>query len=397
LTPGAGLGTPLDMTTGPSTARDGLRRPLRLLQVTEDLGFGGLERVVATLCRSIDPQLVECGVVCLRDGGIFADQLRTEGFTVLQLEYRRGKPDYFNFLQLSRLVRSRRVDVLHTHNTNAFIAGGLVRLLNPSVRLVHTDHARPYPDKWRYIMAERALSRLASRVVGVSADTTEDLRRHVGVPPRRLQTINNGIVPEGAPPPSAVSRAREEMRLPAGVPVIGLGARLIEQKNIELLLDAFAILVRTDPLTHLVICGDGPLRAALESRAIELGVAERTRFPGFRSDMPAVMHLFDVYTLTSHWEGLPMAILEAMAAGIPIVATDVGGVSSAVMHGETGTLVPAGDAEGFAAACRALLSDRTVRESYAARSREVFAQRFSARAMAAQYERLYMGSAATVS
>ncbi|MGI9628607.1 MAG: glycosyltransferase, partial [Longimicrobiales bacterium] len=165
----------------------------RVLQVTEDLGVGGLERVIATLCRNLDPRRFDPAVVCLRDGGEFADELELEGVPIFQLPYDPSRADYFAFRQVARILRRHHVDVVHTHNTGAFVAGGVGALLARTPTLIHTDHARDFPDKLRYVVAENLLSRLAHRVVGVSEHTTENLVRYERLPRKKLVTIHNGI------------------------------------------------------------------------------------------------------------------------------------------------------------------------------------------------------------
>jgi glycosyltransferase involved in cell wall biosynthesis len=359
---------------------------LRVLIVSLDMTIGGLERVVATLCRHLDRTRFDPAVCVLRDPGPFSDELEAEGFPVFHLPRDPDQPAYFQFWDLAKLLRRHRVDVLHTHNTAPLLVGGLARLLAWTPTLIHTDHARDFPDKTKYMIAEHVLSWVATRMVGVSAHTTQNLRRYEKIARHKLLTIWNGIDPllgTGGTPADAL---RAELGIPAHHAVIGLASRHEDQKNLAMLVEAFARVHAAVPDVTLVLCGDGDCRPDLEAQAERLGVADRVCFPGMRNDAVDIVRLFDLYTMTSHWEGLPMAILESMALGIPVVSTAVGGVPDAVREGETGALVEPGDVEGFAARVIELLCDDARRQTLGAGAKRVFEAEFSAGAMARRYE-----------
>ncbi|MBD0320264.1 MAG: glycosyltransferase [Gemmatimonadetes bacterium] len=364
-------------------------KKLRVMHVTEDLGVGGLERVVATLCDTVDPDRFESSVLCLRELGAFADDLRARGFPVFLLDQTPGRTNYLSFMKVARLLREQRVDVVHSHNTHAFIDGGLGAALSGVKTIVHTDHARSFPDKRRYMVAEHVLSHLVYKIVGVSEHTSANLIRHERISPRKLTTIPNGI--DGSRYAAAVDlpAKRRELGITREGPVIGLGARLMEQKGVEYLLRALPAIVSRFPGLTLVVAGEGPLEAPLKQLASELGMDGHVRFVGVRLDLAELLHLFDLFVLPSIWEGLPMVLLEALAAGCPVVATDVGGVGTAIEDGVNGSLVPPRDPDALAAAVSALLADPALRDRYREAGRAVFRERFSAQAMARRYEALY--------
>lgn len=368
-------------------------KKLRVMHVAEDLGVGGLERVVATLCRAVDPSRFESAVLCLREMGPFADELREQGFSVSLLPNTSGRTDYLSFLKVARFLREREVDVVHSHNTHAFIDGGLGAALSGVRTVVHTDHARSFPDKRRYMVAEHLLSHLAYRVVGVSSHTSENLVRYERISPRKLTVIPNGIDGSHADRPVDVAAKRRDLGIAASGPVIGVGARLMEQKGIEFLLRAMPALLARFPDLTLVVAGEGPLAESLKGLAADLGVADHVRFAGVRLDLAELLHVFDVFVLPSVWEGLPMVILEALAAGCPVVASDVGGVGTAVEDGVNGALVPPRDPNALAAAVARLLTSPALRARFGEAGRRVFRERFSASAMARRYEALYLRQA----
>ncbi len=361
----------------------------RLLLVSQHMGIGGLERVVATIARNVDTEAFSPHVVCLRYKGAFGEALEREGVSVEVLP-QDGKTDYFAFRHLADVIRRESVDVIHTHNTDAFITGGLGRILarRPTVH-IHTDHARPFPDRFRYHVAEHVLARLAYRVVGVSDHTTDNLARYEWIPRRKLVTIPNGIDPSPFDAPSSRAELCARLGVPPDVPLVGLGVRITDQKGIDVLLHAMPLVLQQVPETRVVVVGDGPDREALEHLSASLGLTESVHFLGARTDFVELVPALDVYALPSRWEGLPMVILEAMAARLAIVATDVGGVPNAVRHESTGLLVPSEDAESLASALVRALRDPELRQRLGAEARRVFDEEYSAEVMTRRYEALY--------
>ena len=376
------------MLRGPSAAARQENKRLRLVQLTHDLTLGGLEQVVMTLARTIDRRRFDVSVLCLWELGAFGEQLIAQGIPVDVLHVRRERTA---FRKVARYLRQRRVDVLHTHNTPSFLHGSLGAFLARTPTVVHTDHARDFPDRMRYMVAEHIASHLVYRVVGVSEHTTNNLHRYEKIPRRKLLTIQNGIDGSRFRAPVDVAAKRRELDLPADGFVIGLASRLTPQKDVPNLLRAMCIVVQEIPNVTLLVVGegDGSERDELRTTANELGLGDRVRFLGMRFDIPELLATFDVYASSSVWEGLPMVILEAMAAGCPIVATAVGGLPTAITHNVNGSLVPPRDHEALAAALIELLRDGERRARYARAGRQVFATRYSAEIMARQYEALY--------
>jgi glycosyltransferase involved in cell wall biosynthesis len=363
-------------------------RQIRVMQITHDLAIGGLQRVVATLCHTIDPSLFQVSVLCLRGLGPFANDIAQRGTKVQIVRQTKGS-DYLCFLKVAQALRAAEIEVIHTHNTQPFLDGTMAALLSRVRTIVHTDHAREFPDKWRYMKAERILSHFAYRVVGVSEHTSANLHRYEKIPRTKIETIPNGIDP--SPFEGSIDRAAKlrELGIPEGVSVIGIAARLTPQKGITYLLKALPEIIRRFPKTVLVIAGEGPLELELRAEAERLAIAPNVLFVGRRLDMPHLLRSFDLYVMPSLWEGLPMVLLEAMAAGCPIVATDVGGVATAVEHGVNGILVPPRDPRSLASAIVRLLEDPLRREHFAREGKRMFHSRFTADIMTRRYEQLY--------
>lgn len=386
----ATLAEPVTQTAAPQSAPGADSRPrrVRVMQVTQDLGVGGLERVISLLCRRLDPERFEPSVLCLRGGGPFADELVQEGIPVHILPWSRERLDYLAFRKVAAILRAERIDVIHTHNTGPFFHGALGAALAGVRTHVHTDHARPFPDRLRWMIAENLLSHLAWKVVGVSEHTTDNLARFERISRRKLVTIPNGIELQPA------RRGREEMRrllgIPSDAPVIGTAGRVIEQKGLEFLVKAAAMLRPRYPDLRVLVVGDGPEREELEELSRAAGVSDRVHFLGIRMDIPDLLGTFDIYALPSRWEGLPMAVLEAMAAGLPVVASEVGGVPTAIRDGEEGLLVPAEDTAALARALERLLADTSLRRQMGEAARRRYASDFTLDAMTRRYEALYL-------
>ncbi len=363
---------------------------LRVLQVTHDLGIGGLPRVVVTLARTLDRGRFDVSVLCMNETGPLADELARAGIPVLRVPSPR-QPDRLAALRVARLLRREKVDVLHTHNTQPFLEAGLAGWLTRVPRHIHTDHGRAFPDRRRYMWAERFMSRFTDRIVGVSKETSEQLVRWERIDPARVVTIENGI--DGTPFAEAPGRAatRASLGIADDAPLIGTVARLQPEKGVDVLIDAVPEIARERPGAVCLVIGYGDEEARLRARAEAREAAGRVRFLGARRDVPALLKALDCYALPSRREGLPMAVLEAMAAGCPIVATRVGGVPSALVDGKSATLVPPEDPRALARAVVELLADPGRARRYAEEAGRTFAERFSAAAMTRRYEALYLG------
>jgi glycosyltransferase involved in cell wall biosynthesis len=367
-------------------------RRVRLMQITHDLAIGGLQQVVVNLCRTINRDVFDISVLCLRDLGCFVPDVAALGIPVHFLPQKnRGKTDYLSFIKVGRILEEQKIDVIHTHNTQPFVDGTIGALMSGVRTIVHTDHARDFPDKRRYMFAEWVASHFVYKVVGVSDHTSKNLIKYEKISPKKVLTIQNGI--DGSRFDIQIDKAKKRCEIgisSSNGPVIGVGVRLTEQKGITYLLRAMPDIVKQFPEVSLVIAGEGPLEAALKQEAHNLGLDRNVLFIGTRLDVPELLKLFDLYVLPSLWEGMPLVLLEAMAAGCPIVATDVGGTSSVVRPDVNGSLVKSKDPSSLAREIIRLLSDIDLRANYALNGLATFQERFSALGMTRQYERLYL-------
>jgi glycosyltransferase involved in cell wall biosynthesis len=254
--------------------------------------------------------------------------------------------------------------------------------------LINTDHCKQYPIELRWQVLEKGCSLVADSIVAVSEHTRDELIQYQRIAPAKLQVIRNGIDVTFTRPDSPEDIRRELGLAPDDI-VIGTAARLEPQKGLDLLIDSVPLLVKVLPKVRVVIVGGGSLEAELRQRADALGLGNRVIITGYRTDAVDVMRTFDCFVQTSIFEGMPMALLEAMALEKPIVASAVGGVPEVVEDGVTGTLLHDRSPEHLARAILDLLVDPAVGRRVGAAGRARYEQHFTARAMVSQYERLY--------
>jgi len=361
---------------------------LTVLQVIYSLQMGGSERMASTIVSGLDRTRFRPLVCGLNGSGPLADQFLKEGISCFILNRRDGL-DLLLPRRLYRLLRDERVDVIQTHHLGQFLYALLpARLLGlPIIYTEHSYHAFVASRRLQWL-ARRILP-LAWRVVAVGEDVRRYLRDEIGVPPERLEIIHQGVsVPDEKPEETAA--LKESLGLDVnGGPVIGHVARLTAVKDQESLLRAFSQVHQSRPDARLVIVGDGELRDRLVALSAELGLEGSVRFLGFRPDVERILPVFDLVVLPSITEGLPVSLLEAMAAGRPVVATAVGGIPDLLRNGSAGVLVPPRSPEALSAAILNLISDPSLGAAKACVARREIETRFSLKTMVERYESLY--------
>ena len=392
---------------------------MKVLHVVEAT-TAGVGRHVLDLCvhlRRADLQIV---VACprVRDDArkdtAFVDSLREAGIpaTLVPMRRRIHPPaDLRATFRLAKLIRRERVDVVHGHSSKA---GALARLAALRVRsserpaVVYTPNAfaflgaRRPATRWLYLAVERWLGRRATdAVICVSRSEMALAQRHAIVPPERLVVIENTIdrsryVLDRSP------AAKSRLGLDPTRPVVGAIGRLVPQKGPGYLLRAARLLIDGGLEAQFLLVGEGELEGELRQMITDQGLGDHVSLPGFSDEIPQVLAAMDIFVLPSLYEGLPYTLMEAMAAGCAVVATDVGGNRDLVQHGETGLLVPPADANALAQALICLLSQPNAEEKRkrmarraqaAARARPTPEQ--TARQMIELYRRLAEGRPAS--
>ena len=367
-------------------------RVTRVMQVVISLAQGGTERLVIEICRRIGAGF-EPIVCCLDDEGAWADELRSAGIEVIALHRRSGfRPEIGQ--QIADLATTRQIDVLHCHQYSPFVYGRIAKLWQPHVRLVYTEHGRlsDAPPSWKRKLVNPLLSNFDGAIVAVS----DDLRQYMvesRFPRERVSVIHNGIAIGPLPGPADRHRARAALGIADDVMLFATVARLDPVKDFGTLLEAFAPIRDVVPKAQLLVVGDGPEREALAARAARPDLAGAVHFAGMRNDARQLLPAADVYVNSSIFEGVSITILEAMAAGVPVLATAVGGTPEVLAHGGAGVLVPARNAGRLADAGIALSRDPAARTRLAAAGRRRCESSFTIQRMVAEYLQLYRGQA----
>jgi sugar transferase (PEP-CTERM/EpsH1 system associated) len=359
------------------------------MHVVHTLMVGGMERLVVDLVDGLSADRYDRYVCCLDQRGPLADELDRHGVTVYCLNKGPGVRWSLPW-RICRLIRGLGVTVVHTHNLSGLLYGGVAAAMARVKSIVHTEHGWEI-DHYRSPTVqrlERLLPLLPSRVVAVSQPLFDELRYVHRIPLNRLHLISNGVRIERSrttPPPDL----RTRLGIAERDRVIGIIARLVPVKDHRTMLQAMAAVIRAIPEARLLVVGDGPLRAELETEAACLGIAPRVTFLGLRHDIPELLSLLEVFVLSSQSEGMSITILEAMAARRPVVATDVGGTSWLVHHEKNGLLVPSRAPNCLAQAILRLLNDRAWAAQLGEAGYALVRERFQLAHVVQQYDAVY--------
>ncbi len=361
-----------------------------ICHVLFSLTVGGAEVLAARLARRLSGshRTIFC---CLDDIGALGDGLRDEGFPVHHLQRRSGL-NLGSSNRLATLLRRERVDVIHAHQFGPFFYGATARLLASRPGLVMTEHGRSFPDPPRrtHFLFNRAVLRRDDRIIAVGEDVRRALIDNEGFAPGRVEVVYNGV-DTGAFADSARHReaVRREVGVGAGAVVLMQVARLDAIKDHATAVRAVGRAAGRRPDVRLVLVGEGPEAGPIDDLIRGLGLGENVLRLGIRTDVARLLGAADAVLLTSRSEGIPLTLIEGMAAGLPVVATRVGGVAEVVVDGQTGLLAPAGDADALAARILRLADDRDLRERLGRAGRVRARASFDEGRMIAAYDRIY--------
>jgi glycosyltransferase involved in cell wall biosynthesis len=374
--------------------------PDRVLWLMKGLGLGGAERLLALMAPKLDPERFEVEVAYLLPWkNAFVPDLERAGIGVTCLDARRTVDPRW-VVRLRKLLAARRIDLVHTHSPVPAAAARL--LVAEQVRLLHTEHNVWDRYRWPTYAANAATYGRNDAVLAVSDGVADSVRRPRWLPTASyppVETLLHGVdIDDARRGPEARHAARERLGLPADVPVIGNVANLTPKKDHATLLDAVVRLRPAHPDLVVLLIGTGPLESDLRERVAQLGIEGNVRFLGMRDDVLDLLSGLDVFVLSSRYEGLPISMLEAMAAEVACVLTRVGGIAEAVADGREGLLVPAGDPEALARALGQALVDPALRRRLGTAARERVQREFSidraVRTLEARYTTLLTRSGA---
>lgn len=365
---------------------------IRVLHLITRLPIGGAERLLLGILRHLDPAKFESVVCCIQDRGELADEAEALGIPVIALGLmRKGGHDRAVVPALRAMMREHRIELVHTHLYHANLYGRLAARKEgiPAIASVHNTYTK---RKWYRHLINRWLARKTYVVTAGSADVERDLLEVDHLPPAKVARLPNCIDLTRVETALTPAQAKTRLGFAADDVVIGTVGRVEEQKGHIHLLEAFSYLrqrlVQGERL-KLLLVGDGRLLPRLRESAETLGIADHCLFPGNLPQLAEIYRAMDVFVMPSLWEGLSLAMLEAMAAGLPLVATEVGGARDVLGDSQWGLLVPPRSSEALTEAVGRLLADQGVRDGLAASGAERVRQHYSVTALAFQLAGFY--------
>lgn len=404
---------------------------IKILHILNSLQIGGLENGVVNLINHLDNCKFEHAICCIESSGPMADRIIPKDVKIYEIK-KNGR-DYFLPLKLMKLIRQVRPDVVHTRNW-ATIDGVIGARLAGVKRIVHGEHGREATDPTGANNARKKIRKILNPWIPCFVTVSEDLKRwlinDVGIPSAKVTQIINGVDTGRFRPAADKAAAKAKAGFSPDSFVIGTVGRLDPVKDQKTLIRAFAGLSATDPINEdhypvtaampvsssgdvggrvrdvtdlplmiraslplpspaLLIAGSGPEEKNLKGLARELGIADKVYFMGERTDVPEVLQVMDVFVLPSIAEGISNTILEAMACGLPVVATRVGGNAELVDDGKSGVIFRAGDDTGLAATLFSYMDNRSLLEAHGLSARQRAKDLFSLSRMVKAYDKLY--------
>lgn len=362
-----------------------------IVQVVLTLGVGGTERLVVEICQRLRSRF-RMAVCTLEEPGAWAHCLQERGIEVVPLRRRPGFHPWLGY-RIAQVARRHQASVIHCHHYSPFVYGAIATRMWPG-RMVFTEHGRlsDGPPSLKRRIVNPILGRLPGSLFAVSR-ALRDSMIDEGFPADRLEVIHNGIDP-GLPPTDFERRsARRRLGILDTTLVVGTIARLDAVKDLGTLIEAIALLRQSLPDVVLVVVGDGDERRRLKEIARRCGVQMAVNFFGQRNDARRLLPAFDAYVNSSTSEGVSLTILEAMAAGLPVVATRVGGTPEILTDGLTGLLVPARSPATVARALRRLAGDPAQRRALGSAARLAVERSFTIDRMVEDYAQVYLRQA----
>jgi glycosyltransferase involved in cell wall biosynthesis len=353
------------------------RQPVRVLQVIRP-AVGGMRAHVLQLATGLRAAGYESELACPGDSDLVHDALEAgvQVHPVPIVGPLNPVRDLFAVVALAEVIHERKPALIHAHGSKASLIARVATLFARRTPIVVTVHNQVLyggvskPMRAVYIAMERWLSHRTARIVTVSEALRRELLDVFRLPASLVTTVHNGLDLSPFTAGGDRTAARSRYGIPADALVFGLAARFAPQKALDVLVEAAATVLATDPRALLIVAGDGPLLEVVRTKARATSVRDRMVFPGFETDIPGLLAALDVYVSPAIAEGLGLATIEAMASGLPVVGTAVGGTPEVVEDGVTGVLVAPGKAAPLVTAITRLLKDAGMRRRMGEAGRE---------------------------
>lgn len=364
------------------------KEKINVIHLVEELTIGGLEKILTTIVLNLNKEKYNVSVWCLKEGGFFADELIKAGIEVKILHIFTSR-NPLSVYKVYKLFKSRKFDIIHTHAYSAGTIGRISAFLaGVPVIISHNQNIYDYYNKY-YRFVEWFLSRVTDGIICVSDEVRKYTHEIQGIDSKRLVTIYNGIDTICAVHKKDTYDLRNELGIPRDNIVIGTIAQFSEKKGLGYLIRSASLLLERKKDVNFLLVGDGAIRGELKQLCLNLKMEGKVIFAGERRDIPEILSLIDIFVLPSIREGLPLALLEAMACGRPVIATNVGGVPEVIRDGINGILVRPKDPEALCCAMERLLHDEGEMAEMGGEGRKLCEKYFNSRVMVAKIENLY--------
>ena len=372
-------------------------KPIKVMHVIHDMGPGGAERVVLNYMIKFDRSLFD-PMVCILFRLLPHEQREMEekGIHYIHLKKKLGW-DTKALFALTSLIKKERVDILHLHNFSASLYGTLAAFISTKHPIIFRTEHNIVTTSGNLMsrikrFAHYLMGAFHKNIIAVSNEVRRSHADNYMFLKNKYITIYNGIEESEYDRSINFEKFRQEFEFEKGSIVIGNVASMYPQKSHEVLLEAAKLVLHAIPEARFLLVGDGPRRSELQSMVSNSGLENKIIFTGLRSDVPDLLNFMDIFVLSSSWEGFPMTILEAMASGTPVVVTNVGGNSEAVIHNKTGFLVNKGDYQALSSAIIELSRDNNKRVSMGKAGKKRLLRNFTSEIMVLRTEELYLKS-----
>lgn len=364
------------------------KRKINLLIAVSSLHIGGLEVVIKNLVHQVDKESFNVTISCSKTTGSIGEELRHDGYEVISFDVlNKPKVDYLTFFKMLNIVRQKKIDIIHTHTNDALANAAVCKLIMPRLRLIHTFHFGKYSNqKWREVWIELLFSRISNCLIAVGEVQRKQIKHVLHLKNKRIGRLWNGV-PINNDEGDSTFRKRLGFRHHI---LIGTICTLTEQKGLFDLLSVATHFRHDENKVQFVIVGGGPLLTELEIKKHQLGLENIVTFVGWVPDAgKKILPVFDIFFQPSLWEALSIVILEAMAAGKPIVATNVGENSEVIGNEVGGLIVEPTDIGGMAISLKRLINDPALRDRLGSYAKQKAISQFAVEHMTRRYENIY--------
>ncbi|RMF94138.1 MAG: glycosyltransferase [Candidatus Schekmanbacteria bacterium] len=360
-------------------------KKIKVLHLLSSLNIGGREKVAIDIVNNLDREKFLPFLMSLRPKGTMQKKVKED---VKIITYNKSdKLDFGAYRRISNVLKENQIDILHTHNPGGFLYGFIGGKLAGVKTIVNTEHGFEYNINFKKRLAESFCRRFTTLTIAVS----EDVKKRLGAS-GMIRVLHNGIIIDEKDYSSEKEKIRRSIGVMEDEVLIGCVARLAYVKNHRCLFRAFKIASDINPKLKLLIVGDGYLKENLLSLREELSLRNKIIFYGETDNVSKVLNALDIFALTSVYEGISITILEAMACGLPVVATKVGGNPDVIEDGKSGILAENGNEKEIAEAFLVLAKNKELRINFGCTGRKIVYERFNFKNTLQEIENIYLNS-----